>query len=61
MPRAMLVVLLFGALASGCLRNKFDVCLDDPPGDPYCVDGGGAADAGTDAGTDAGAADATGD
>ena len=64
--RALLVVTITGALASGCLRTKFDLCLESPP-DPQCgyLDAGFDA-AGTDAGsdaaqTDAGAADATTD
>ena len=64
--RALLLLAITGALASGCLRSKFDLCLESPP-DPQCgyLDAGFDA-AGTDAGsdaaqTDAGAADATTD
>ena len=54
--RALFFVLVVGALASGCLRNKFDLCAQDPP-DPNCayldataIDGG--VDAALDATTD---------
>jgi hypothetical protein len=53
--RALLFVVVIGALASGCLRNKFDLCAQDPP-DPNCayLDASNDAvesDAGTDAAT----------
>ena len=57
--RAIVFVLVVGALASGCLRNKFDLCTRTPP-DPNCayLDAQTVSDAGTDAGADAGANDA---
>lgn len=59
MLRALAFVVVIGALASGCLRTKFDLCAQLPP-DPNCAYLDGGADAGvvpSDAGTDA-AADA---
>lgn len=64
-----LVSVSLALVASGCLRNKFDLCSADPP-DPECEaldagrDGGvdaaeaGADDAGIDGGTDAASTDA---
>jgi len=51
--RALLFVFVVGALASGCLRNKFDLCAQSPP-DPNCayLDAQTVGDAGTDANSD---------
>lgn len=64
--RLGLASLVLGLALPGCLRTKFDLCVQDPP-DPNCayLDAGtdtGASDAGADAGAaDAGAADAGAD
>ena len=68
--RALLLLAITGALASGCLRSKFDLCLESPP-DPQCgyLDAGfdgaeadaGSDAAGTDAGSDAAGTDAGSD
>lgn len=53
--RALVLMLVMGALASGCLRTRFDLCAQDPP-DPACayLDAGDVRDAGIDGGADAG-------
>jgi hypothetical protein len=50
--RALVVAVVIGMLASGCLRNKFDLCAQLPP-DPNCAYLDASTDASADAGLDA--------
>jgi hypothetical protein len=50
---AMLVLAVFAMCASGCLRTKFDLCLQDPS-DPNCAFLDAGADVGAESATDAG-------
>ena len=52
----VLFILLFGALASGCLRQRFDLCSQTPPHAECLIDAGpidAAIDANADATSDA--------
>ena len=48
----VLFMILCGALASGCLRQRFDLCSQTPP-HPQCLIDAGPADAAIDANSDA--------
>lgn len=48
----VLFILLLGALASGCLRQRFDLCSQTPP-HPECLIDSGPIDAAIDANRDA--------
>ena len=48
----ILLLLLVGALASGCLRQRFDLCAQNPP-HPECLLDAGPIDAAIDANRDA--------
>ena len=48
----VLFMILCGALASGCLRQRFDLCSQTPP-HPQCLIDAGPSDAAIDANSDA--------